>query len=215
MGGERFQAVILDCDGVLFDSTSANVAFYTAVLNALGEPPLTPEIEERIHVFSSEQLFEELFGGNPERCAEASRVAASIDYQPFFSLMQPVANLHQILRNLRASHRLAMATNRGRTIPDLLREFSLEATFDAVVGIQDVPRPKPHPDMLIECARRLELRPEAAVYVGDTNGDRDAAAAAGMFFIGVGDRCEHPVVIAHIGELEHMVARLSDGQRQR
>jgi HAD superfamily hydrolase (TIGR01509 family) len=214
MEEERFQAVILDCDGVLFDSTPANVAFYTAVLNTLGEPPLIPEVEERIHVFSSEQLFEELFGGNLERRAEASRVAASIDYQPFFSLMQPVESLHEILRNLRASYRLAMATNRGRTIPDLLREFSLEAAFDTVVGIQDVPRPKPHPDMLIECARRLELPPEVAVYVGDTNGDRDAAAAAGMSFIGVGDRCEHPVLIAHIRELEHMVAQMNDGRRR-
>lgn len=210
MHGEPFKAVILDCDGVLFDSASANLAFYTAVLDALGEPPLAEEHEQLIHALSSEQLFEGLFGGDPARRAEARRVTASVDYRPFFGLMVPVEGLHEILADLRTSYRLAMATNRGRTIPDLLREFGLERVFDTVVGITDVPRPKPHPDMLIECARRLDLARHEAVYVGDTNGDRDAAAAAGMSFIGVGNRCEHPVLIPHIGELRRILARIRD-----
>ena len=204
------RAVILDCDGVLFDSASANVAFYTAVLHSLGEPPLGAEDEKRVHALSSEQLFEHLFGDDPARQSEATTVAASVDYQPFFRLMVPVEGLHEILADLRKSYRLAMATNRGRTIPDLLREFGLERAFDTVVGIRDVPRAKPHPDMLIECARRLRLAYNEAVYVGDSNGDRDAAAAAGMAFIGVGNRCEHPVLIPSIAELSHILPRLRD-----
>jgi len=210
MRASRFKAVIFDCDGVLFDSASANVAFYTAVLEALGEPPLTPEHERSIHALSSEQLFENLFGSDPARQAEATRIAASVDYRPFFRLMVPVEGLHEILADLRTSYRLAMATNRGRTIPDLLREFGLEEAFDAVVGIMDVARPKPHPDMLIECARRLDVPHDAAVYVGDTDGDRDAAAAAGMSFIGVGACCKHHVTISHIGQVRSILARAGD-----
>jgi phosphoglycolate phosphatase-like HAD superfamily hydrolase len=100
-----------------------------------------------------------------------------------------------------------MATNRGRTIPDLLQAFDLEGTFDAVVGTLDVPRPKPHPDMLLECTRRLDVEARSAVFVGDTEGDQAAAAAAGMPFIAVGDRCTHPVLIQHIGELSRVLAR--------
>ena len=37
----RFRAVILDCDGVMFDSREANRAYYNAVLSHFGRPPLT------------------------------------------------------------------------------------------------------------------------------------------------------------------------------
>jgi phosphoglycolate phosphatase len=201
------QVVIFDCDGVLFDSNPANVAFYTAVLDALGEPRLTPAQEKHVHMLSSPQVMELLFGHDPARRATATRVAASIDYRPFFRLMVPVTGLHDTLTRLRQSYRLAMATNRGRTIPDLLQEFALEGLFDAVVGTLDVPRPKPHPDMLLECTRRLDVEARRAVFIGDTEADQAAAAAAGMPFIAVGDRCAHPVLIQHIGELPRMLER--------
>jgi phosphoglycolate phosphatase len=197
---DPLQAIIFDCDGVLFDSTPANVAFYKAVLDALGESGLVLD-ENRVQALSSAQVFAELFEDDPARHAEATRIAAAVDYRPFFRLMIPVDDLHGILRDLGASYRLAMATNRGRTIPDLLQEFGLEGVFEAIVGILDVPRPKPHPDMLIECAERLGIEPDAAVYVGDSDGDREAAAAAGMPFIGVGDRSGHTVRVSTIGEL--------------
>ena len=201
------QVVIFDCDGVLFDSNPANVAFYTAVLDALGEPRLTPAQQHHVHMLSSPQVMELLFGHDPARRAAATRVAAAIDYRPFFRLMVPVSGLHDTLTRLRQSYRLAMATNRGRTVPDLLQKFDLAGVFDAVVGTLDVPRPKPHPDMLLECTRRLGVETRSAVFVGDTEGDQAAAAAADMPFIAVGDRCTHPVVIQHIGELPGMLER--------
>jgi HAD superfamily hydrolase (TIGR01509 family) len=212
MPTQTVSLIIFDCDGVLFDSNPANAAFYTAVLDALGEPPLTPEQEAHVHMLSSPQVLQSLFGHDPVRHAEATRVAATIDYRQFFRLMVPVEGLHDTLALLRASYSLAMATNRGRTIPDLLREFDLEGVFDAVVGILDVERPKPHPDMLLECARRVAVDVRRAVFVGDTEGDQAAAAAAGMPFVAVGDRCSHPVLIRHIGELPQVLAgtRASD-----
>jgi HAD superfamily hydrolase (TIGR01509 family) len=199
-------AVILDCDGVLFDSVAANVAFYNAILDSLGEAPLTREQEGSAHALSSPQVLEELFGHDPSRYAAALRVAATIDYRPFLQLMAPVDGLHDVLGRLRANYRLAMATNRGRTIPDLLREFHLEDTFEVVVGILDVARPKPHPDMLIECARRLGSTCRRAVYVGDSPSDGVAASAAGIPFVAVGDRCDHPLRIGHLRELGDLLA---------
>ena len=201
-------AIILDCDGVLFDSAAANVAFYNAILESLGEAPLTAEQEGAAHALSSPQVLEVLFGHDPCRYAAALRIAAAIDYRPFLQLMAPVDGLHEVLGDLRATYRLAMATNRGRTIPDLLRAFELEETFDVVVGILDVARPKPHPDMLIECARRLGPAGRSAVYVGDSPTDGVAAQAAGMPFVAVGDRCDqHAPRIGHLRELAAFLAR--------
>ena len=200
-------AVILDCDGVLFDSVAANVAFYNAILETLGEAPLTLEQEGCAHALSSPQVLEELFGHAPSRYAAALGVAATIDYRPFLRLMAPVDGLHEVLCDLRTTYRLALATNRGRTIPDLLQRFDLEDTFDVVVGILDVARPKPHPDMLIECARRLGPACRSAVYVGDSPSDGVAARAAGMPFVAVGDRCDHSLRIGHLRELPGLLVR--------
>ena len=66
--------VIFDCDGVLFDSAAANVAYYNAVLERLGRPPMSEEWGRRAHFLSSQQLYEAMFGADSElsRAALAS-----------------------------------------------------------------------------------------------------------------------------------------------
>ena len=54
--------VIFDCDGVLFDSAAANIAYYNAVLARLGREPLSEEWSRRAHFLSSHQLYEAMFG---------------------------------------------------------------------------------------------------------------------------------------------------------
>ena len=45
--------VILDCDGVLFDSFRSNVVYYNTMLEKMGEPPLNTEAERLSHVLST------------------------------------------------------------------------------------------------------------------------------------------------------------------
>ena len=52
--------VIFDCDGVLFHSDRANVAFYNAVLREAGEPPLEPDAEIAAHALASSELYKKL-----------------------------------------------------------------------------------------------------------------------------------------------------------
>ena len=47
--------VILDCDGVLFDSFDANVAFYDAILSRIGLTPLDEEGREYAHRLATPQ----------------------------------------------------------------------------------------------------------------------------------------------------------------
>ena len=199
--------VILDCDGVMFDSFDANVGFYNAVLERLGEPPLDAEGREHAHRLATPQIMEWLFGDDPVRLGEARRAAAETDYAPFLSSLHPVPELFETLQWLRDNYRTAMATNRGSTIPALLAHFELAPWFEVVVGIHDVPRPKPAPDMLVHCLDRLAVEPHAAVYVGDSPGDQAAAAAARIDFIGVGESVDHDTRIAQLRELPDVLSR--------
>jgi HAD superfamily hydrolase (TIGR01509 family) len=199
--------VILDCDGVLFDSFRSNVAYYDAVLEKLGSPPLDEATRELCHVYSTPQLFAHLYAEDPEKAKEAERIAYAIDYLPFLEFMDPEPGLYEVLRALRASYRVALATNRGRSVPPLMARFGLEGHFDVIATILDVERPKPAPDMLIHCLERTGMAPEEAVYVGDMENDRIAAEAAGIPFILVGSSNSHPFRIHRLAELPEFLRR--------
>ncbi len=65
------------------------------------------------------------------------------------------------------------------TLP-LTRQMPLFATAGAVVCGDTTPHAKPHPEPLLEAARRLGLEPAACIYVGDDERDIVAGLAAGM-----------------------------------
>ena len=162
------RAIIFDCDGVLFDSWRANVAYYNAVLAALGRPPLDAEGERLAHRLSSPQLFEALFGGDAGLIEQARALARSTDYAPFFRWMDPASGLHELLAELKPHYRLAMATNRGATVAGVMRHFNLTPLLELAVGIYDVPRPKPFPDMIDRCLQHFGIAAhEGEVMVGE------------------------------------------------
>jgi HAD superfamily hydrolase (TIGR01509 family) len=200
--------VIFDCDGVLFDSAPANVAYYNAVLERLGRPPLNEEWAQRAHFMSSYQLYDAMFGPGTELGAEAHRAAREIDYGPFYRLMRPMPELERVLETLQPRYRLAMATNRGGTVTGVVREFKLERFLELAVGALDVPRPKPHPDMLEKCLAHFRLPPTAAVYVGDSATDHQAALAAGVHFIGVGGNAPGERRVRDLRELPRAVEQM-------
>jgi len=193
--------VILDCDGVLFDSLRSNVAYYNTVMDSMGLGRLSPPEEALCHVLSTPQLLEHLFPEDPERYRQAMRIASEIDYLPFLEYMDPEPGLYQVLGALSRRYRLALATNRGRSAEPLLERFDLAQTFEAVATIQRVARPKPAPDLLLYCLEKTGVSPDRAVYVGDMENDRIAAEAAGVPFILKGDGGSHPLRIEKLEEL--------------
>ena len=62
--------------------------------------------------------------------------------------------------------------------------LALGEFFDAVMTADDVVKPKPAPDMLVQICRGLKIMPHEAVFVGDTETDMTAGEAAGCFVIG-------------------------------
>lgn len=179
--------VVLDCDGVLFDSARANVEFYNEVLRRMGLPGLVGDLERFCHYSSSRQLFERLFASDPVRFEEAVAVSRSVDYTPFYSFMTPVPRLTDTLAALKRGRSLAMATNRTRTGAEVVRIFRLEPWIEFVSTVGPEVRAKPEPDVLVRCLAHFDVRGEEAVYVGDAESDRVAAERAGMHFVGVGD----------------------------
>lgn len=178
-----FAAVLFDCDGVLFDSLKANLAFYSAVLLAVGAPAIDPDDVARVelcHTASSRVVFDTLLG--PEKGAEALAFATRMTFDDFINQMEPHPGLVPALGRLASRLPLGVATNRGASIHAIVHHFELAHLFQAVVCCLDVPRPKPAPDMVLLAAQQLGCSPHSLLFVGDSDLDRQAAAAAGAAF---------------------------------
>ena len=175
--------IVFDCDGVLFESRAANLAYYNTILETFEAPPVDPDDVERAHLChtaASPEVFRVLLGAG--RVGAAMEAAQLLDYRRFIPSMQPEPGLTAALAGLSARLPLAVATNRGSSMREILAHFELSGYFQAVVTSRDVARPKPHPDMLIEAARQLALKPAQLLFVGDSELDQAAAAAAGVCF---------------------------------
>jgi HAD superfamily hydrolase (TIGR01509 family) len=202
------ELVIFDADGVLFDSDQSNVAYYNAIFSRIGESPMTAE-EERACVYQAASgVFELRARGDRAIARQMQEIAESLDYTPFLKLLRPPLELRPFLMELKQRYRLALATNRSVTVPSMIEFLNLAGVFDAVACALDNVRPKPAPDILTLCLERAATAADRAIYVGDSNIDHVAAAAAGTHFIGIGDRLEHPHRVPMLRDLPAALERL-------
>jgi len=183
----QIEAIIFDCDGVMFESRRANLAYYNRILAEFSYPLVTIDQTDRAHLChtaSSPVVLATLMC--QEDLSAALDFAASIDYREFIPHMEPESNLLDLLKQLSGDYPLAIATNRGKSIMSILEHFSLQDFFDVVVTSHDVEHPKPAPDMLFLAVEKLNMKPERCLFIGDSELDKSAAAEANVQFAGYG-----------------------------
>ncbi len=130
---------------------------------ATGKPATEPELD---------QLFDQFLEYYLDHIADHSEV---------------FPNVEKTLKELReAGANLAVCTNKpeGASIK-LLKEFNLDDYFSAIVGGDSLTVRKPDPGHILGTIEKMGGAVSAAVMVGDSANDIDAAIAAGIPVIGV------------------------------
>jgi phosphoglycolate phosphatase len=171
-----------DCDGVLFDSRDANIAFYNDILARFEHPPMTPAAVDYAHSHTFRESLEYLFRESP-RLEEVLDFCRTIDYQRFIPLMVEEPHLREFLGFLRSRFYTALATNRTTTTQAVLDYHGLADQFDLVVSALDVTRPKPHPESLWRILEHFRLTPGEVIYIGDSKVDEEFARNAGVTLV--------------------------------
>jgi phosphoglycolate phosphatase len=184
MGTNTTKVIIFDCDGVLFDSKEANIAFYNQILSQFHLPPLTIAEVEYVHISTAEEALRYLLERRDPRDAELILAhRPHVNYTPFIRLMRMEPNLRELLSALPRRIKRAVSTNRSYTIGDVLRIHGLEGEFDLVVSALDVKNPKPDPESALKILRHFAIAPSAALFVGDSTTDQQAAQGARIPFV--------------------------------
>ena len=171
--------VAFDCDGVLFDSRQANIAFYNDILARFEQPRMDLEAEDFVHSHTVWESLEHIFQGYPDLTAVRS-YGRNFDYSPFIPMMVEEPHLREFLEFLRPACFTALATNRATTTDAVLSYHRLTDRFDLVVSASDVASPKPHPESFERILSHFGLAPREAIYIGDSEVDQAFAVNAGV-----------------------------------
>ncbi len=176
----RPRAVLFDFDGTLADSYPAITATVNHVRAGCGLPPLEESIVRRHVGRGPANLLSHTLG----RESTPADVAAYLAYHPAVlrsgtSLMPGAADVLRTLHDQGVP--LALCSNKPIAFSrELLSLLGVAGHFAVVLGPEDVPRPKPAPDMLNTALQRLGVSKEEALYIGDMTVDVETARAAGI-----------------------------------
>jgi HAD superfamily hydrolase (TIGR01549 family) len=176
------KAVAFDCDGVMFDSSQANRAYYNQVLTYFGLPEMTTKQFAYAHMHTVDETLAYLIR-DPRLLSEAHQYRKKMNYLSFIRYMVVEPSLKNLLAKLTPDFKTAIATNRTDTMGRVLSDHGLEGQFNMVVTASDVKYPKPHPEELIVILDTFGIQPGQMIYVGDSELDAQAAASASVPFI--------------------------------
>lgn len=97
----------------------------------------------------------------------------------------------EVLDLLKANGIKVAIGSSSRNSPTILERVGLGTYFDATADGNDISNSKPDPEVFLVAAERLGIAPADCLVVEDANAGVDAAVAAGMACVAVGDAAGH------------------------
>ena len=207
----RFDLIVFDWDGTLFDSTQIIVrCIQAAVVDVGGRLPSERDAAYVIGLALPQALAHAAPDVPREKYHELSAryrhhyLRHQDDLVLFDGVLPMLDALHA------RGHKLAVATGKSRAGLDAaLATVALRERFDGS-RTADETHGKPHPRMLLELTEELEVPPERTLMIGDTTHDLQLAANAGTARIGVSYGAHEAASFAEFDPLHvaHSVADL-------
>jgi len=186
--GRPVRAALFDLDGTLVDSlpTIAQAMAEAARMHGLHAEPdaIVPHIGAPMDV-----LVQELFGVSSEVARAVNADYLRVYEHGFIQRTPPHEGAAALLRQVHdAGVLMGVVTNKRDRGARLMVEAQGWDDLFAVVHGRESGAPKPDPEAALSALRRLDVPPEDAAFVGDTEFDMNCARDAGI-----------PVVVALLG----------------
>lgn len=184
-----FRAAIFDLDGTLVDNMRFHGAAWMALCARHGLPGTVDTFEREYAGKKNEEILPLLFNRplapeELERLAEEKEEEYRRTYRPHLALVAGADPLLRWLRDHGVPLAIASAAppkNRALALDGL----ALHPRFDAVIGAEQVPRGKPHPDLFLAAAQALGIPSSDCLAFEDAVNGIRSAKAAGMYAVGL------------------------------
>lgn len=175
---------IFDMDGTIVDNMGYHVQAWLELFKELGIPMTAEEFNRRLTGRTNGQILKIVLGD--DRSEQEIRELADRKEERYREIYRPhrapVAGLTDFLEAAAtADFPMAVATSAPEVnIKYILDGLNIRGYFRAVVGAEDVRNGKPHPEMFLTTADRLQVAPAGCLVFEDSLAGVEAADRAGM-----------------------------------
>lgn len=181
-------AVVFDCDGTLIDSERVHAKALQGALARWGILLGVEQVRSQSTGIANDDFLRRIAQERGVALPEdAEAIVEEIASQLIVEEVRPMAGAGEVVGHLAANGiGLAVASNSSRRlVREMLHAAGLAPLFDdRIVTRDDVPAPKPAPDVYLQAARLLQTRSENTLAVEDSPVGIIAAREAGMQVIG-------------------------------
>lgn len=188
------KAFIFDLDGVLVFTDRFHYQAWKKMADRIGVY-FDEQINNRLRGVSRAESLEiilERWEGEPlsREEKEALMEEKNNSYRELLATMTPADVADDVRRTLdqlkKRGHKLAIGSSSKNT-KFILQQVALTDVFDAISDGTNISRSKPDPEVFIKAAQFLGEEPDNCIVVEDAFAGIDAAKAAGMTGVGIGD----------------------------
>lgn len=190
----RLQAFIFDLDGVIVFTDKFHYQAWKKMADKK-DIYFDETINNRLRGVSRAESLEiilEQYKGEPlsEKDKEQMMKEKNAEYRKLLETMTPddvTEDVRNTLKKLRQmGHKLAVGSS-SKNAGFILEKVDLKDMFDAVSDGNNITRSKPDPEVFEKAGMYLHESPQNCIVVEDAYAGIDAAKAAGMIAVGVGD----------------------------
>jgi len=176
-------AVIFDMDGVLADTGPVHFESWVKMTSEIGVE-FTREFFEKIFGQQSPEIIRKLMGPNVDEITiekfanlkeKYYRDMVKDQLKPLPGVIELIKKLHDL------KFKLAVGSSGPReNVELLLTSLKIKKYFNAVITAAEIKRGKPEPDVFLEAAKRVKVKPNKCVVIEDAPVGIESAKRAGM-----------------------------------
>jgi len=183
---ESRPAVLFDIDGTLVDSNYLHVQAWSEALTDLGSPVDSWRIHRAIGM-DSQLLLRTLLGDSTDRLGDQAKEGHNRKYAELSDQLRTFAGARDLLAAIAARDlQVVLATSAPQEeLSRLLEVLAAGERTAHVTSAENAESAKPDPGILEVALGKAGTSAERAVMVGDSVWDGEAAARAGVKFIGL------------------------------
>jgi beta-phosphoglucomutase len=198
---------LFDLDGVLVDTAQYHFLAWQRMAAELGIHFGEAENEQLKGVSRAESLNRILAWGGKSLSDAEKQHWMTLKNEWYLELVRGMPaddylpGAHEFLRASRAAGIKVALGSASKNAPLILERLGWIPLFDAMVDGNVVTASKPDPEVFLEGARRLGLKPEECVVFEDSEAGVEAARRGGMKVVGIGHGLDADLLVSGLDQL--------------
>ena len=189
---KSIKAIIFDLDGTLVNSTPSHIAAWLEACKIMGLTGIKENQVEKLMGRTSYDIARELLRiakGSISLTQELAKVKDELFVKKYTNRVEIIDRADCVLMELKRMGLkiCVVSSNPKELILKVLKNTGLMKYVDSIVGQDEVKEGKPSPEPILLALKRLSVKPDQALVIGDSEYDIIAANRANVKSIGVNE----------------------------